>query len=513
MNDDDKAHPGRRSFLKQLGMATAGAAAFGAEAATPKARKDVRRWDATTDLLVMGSGVGGISAAIEGRRAGLATLVLEKFQVPGGSSSLSGGVCYLGGGTALQKALGFHDTVEDMYRYMMAASGLYATEDKIRLYCEGSVAHFDWLVANGVHYAQKFSEEKEISIPDGSLYYCGSELVHPYRELAKPAPRGHVPPSPHLIGGRDLMKALTKSALDLGATLKLRCSAERLIVEGDGRIAGAEVIDENGKRLNIRARRGVVLAAGGFIHNRAMIERFAPELARCSVPWGRAGDLGQGILMGMAVGGATQRMHHGFVILPMYPPETILNGILVNSRGQRFVPEDGYYGLVGHEIAYKLDDGIAYMIVGKAHAFAWKDFRFNVAAEGATIAELEQKLKLPEGALVQTVDYYNRHAKDKRDPLLHKADKYIAPIREAPFVAYDVGLKNTFMPVHTFGGLQTNTDAQVINAWGEAIPGLYATGRTSAGLPVAPYIGSGVSIGDGSFFGRRAGQHAARSKA
>jgi len=503
----------RRSFLKHLGLATAGAASFGAEAATPKPRKEIRRWDATTDLLVMGSGVGGISAAIEGRRGGLDTLVLEKFQVPGGSSSLSGGVCYLGGGTALQKALGFTDTVEDMYRYMMAASGLYASEDKIRLYCEGSVAHFDWLVANGVHYAQKFSVEKEISIPDGSLYYCGSELVHPYRDLARPAPRGHVPPSPHLIGGRDLMKALTKSALDLGATLKLRCSAERLIVENDGSIAGAVVTDENGKTLNIRARRGVVLAAGGFIHNRAMLERFAPELAACSVPWGRAGDLGQGILMGMAVGGATQRMHHGFVILPMYPPEGILNGILVNQRGQRFVPEDGYYGLLGHEIAFKQDGGIAYMIVDKDNAFAWKDFRFNVAAEAPTIAELEGKLKLPEGALAQTVEYYNRHARDKRDPLLHKSEKFLAPLAQAPFTAYDVGLKNSFMPVHTFGGLQTNTDAQVINAWGEAIPGLYATGRTSAGLPVAPYIGSGVSIGDGSFFGRRAGQHAARRKA
>lgn len=511
MSDQDKPDTSRRRFLQQLGMATAGAAAFGAEAATPERRKDVRRWDATTDLLIMGSGAAGISAAIEARRAGIEALVLEKFHVPGGSSSLSGGVCYLGGGTALQKALGFSDTVEDMTRYMMAASGLYAPEDKIRLYCEGSVAHFDWLVANGVHYAQKFSAEKEISIPDGSLYYCGSELVHPFRDLAKPAPRGHVPPSPHLIGGRDLMKALTKSAEALGAKLKLRCSAERLIVESDGSISGA-VVDDNGTRINIRARKGVVLAAGGFIHNRAMVERFAPELAQCSVPWGRAGDLGQGILMGMAVGGAVQRMHHGFVIIPMYPPESILNGILVNARGQRFVPEDGYYGLIGHELAFK-QDGVAWMIVDKTNAFTWKDFRFNVAAEAPTIAELEGKLQLPEGALVQTVEYYNRHAKDQRDPLLHKSGKFLAPLQQAPYVAYDMGLKNTFTPVHTFGGLQTSVDGQVINAWGEPIPGLYANGRTSAGLPVAPYIGSGISIGDGTFFGRRAARHAAGRKA
>jgi len=149
-----------------------------------------------------------------------------------------GGVCYLGGGTALQKALGFSDTEEDMYRYMLSASGLYADEPKIRTYCEGSVAHFDWLVGHGVSYAQKFSAEKEISMPDGSLYYSGSELVYPYRDKAKPAPRGHVPPSPHLIGGRELMRALTDAAEAVGARVKLRTSARRLIVESDGHVVG-----------------------------------------------------------------------------------------------------------------------------------------------------------------------------------------------------------------------------------------------------------------------------------
>lgn len=500
----------RRRVLQGL-AAAAGTVAFGVEAAAPQPRATVRHWDATTDLLVVGSGAGGMSAAIEAQRGGLEVLVLEKFQIPGGSSSISGGVCYLGGGTALQKALGFTDTVDDMYRYMMAASGLYADEPKIRLYCEHSVAHFDWLVAQGVRYAAKFSEEKEISIPDGSLYYCGSEQVHPYRELARPAPRGHVPPSPHLIGGRDLMQALIASAEAAGVKLRLRASAERLIVENDGRIAGA-VVEQGGQRIHVRARRGVVLAAGGFIHNRVMVQRFAPELAQCSVPWGRAGDLGQGILMGVAVGGATLRMHHGFVVIPMYPPESILGGILVNARGQRFVPEDGYYGLIGHEIAFR-QDGKAWMIADRTQAYAWKDFRLNVAAQAPTIAELEGKLALPEGTLLQTVDYYNRHAEQGRDPLLHKAKKYLAPLRQEPFTAYDLSLQNVFAPVHTFGGLQTNLDGQVINAWGEAIPGLYAVGRTSAGLPVAPYIGSGVSIGDATFFGRRAGVHAGRAKA
>lgn len=519
MDDQDapSTDGARRGFLRRLALAGAGAAAaaasFDLSAAAPARRGEVRHWDAGTDVLIVGSGAGGIAAAIEARRAGAEALVLEKYRVPGGSSSLSGGVCYCGGGTALQKALGFDDTAEAMYEYIVAASGLHASPDKAQVYCEQSVAHFDWLVGNGVKYAQKFSDEKEISIPDGSLYYSGNERVWPYRDTIKPAPRGHVPPSPHLIGGRDLMEALTASALKLGATLKVRMSAERLVVESDGSISGAIVSDEAaGRKLAIRARKGVVLAAGGFIHNRAMVERFAPELAQCSAPWGRAGDLGIGIQMGMAAGGAVLRMNQGFVIIPIYPPESIVKGIIVNAQGQRFVPEDGYYGLLGHEIAFH-QNGRAWLIAGHDIAFGWDDFRLPVAATAPSIAELEARLAMPPGALVQTVDYYNGHAQRGEDPLLHKAAKFNAPIAGAPYTAYDLTLPNVFAPVHTFGGLQTNTDAQVIDAWGEPIPGLYAAGRTSAGIPVAPYIGSGISVGDASFFGRRGGRHAALRKA
>lgn len=506
-NDRPQGGSNRRTFLKTLGLAAASAATLGAEAAAPLRRSEIKRWDRETDLLIVGSGAGGVSAAIEARRAGIEALMLEKFHIPGGSSSISGGVCYLGGGTPLQKALGFEDSVEAMLGYMLAASGPYASTDKIQLYCENSLEHFDWLIGNGVHYAQKFSPEKEISIPDGSLYYCGSEKAWPYRDLAKPSPRGHVPPSQHLTGGRELMRVLLASADRLGAKLQLNATAQRLILESDGRVAGAAV-EIDGKTQHIRARRGVVLAAGGFIHNAEMVKQYAPELAECSTPWGRAGDLGIGIRMGISAGGATLRMHHGFVITPMYPPENILKGVAVNAQGLRFASEDGYYGMIGHEIAYK-QNGRAWMIVDQPIAYGWNDFRLPVAAEGNTIAELEQKLKMPEGTLVHTVSYYNQYAAKGQDPLFHKEPQFLGPLTLAPFKAYDLSTRNAFTPAHTFGGLRTNLDAQVLDAWGDAIPGLYASGRTSAGLPVAPYIASGISIGDGTFFGRRAGRHAA----
>ena len=100
-----------------------------------------------------------------------------------------------------------------------------------------------------------------------------------------------------------------------------------------------------------------------------------------------------------------------------------------------------------------------------------------------------------------------------RDPLLGKSAAFLAPLERPPFKAYDLGVEKAFYSVHTFGGLETTLAGEVVNVWGDTIPGLYAAGRTSAGIPAAPYHASGLSIGDSTFFGRRAGAAAAARKA
>src|SRR4030095_10023108 len=110
----------RREFLRALALGGAAGLIEPADAA-PLRTNEVPTWDVTTDLLVVGSGAGGISAALEARSLGLDVLAIERYAVPGGGASLSGGVCYLGGGTALQKSLGFDDTVEEMFKYLVAA--------------------------------------------------------------------------------------------------------------------------------------------------------------------------------------------------------------------------------------------------------------------------------------------------------------------------------------------------------------------------------------------------------
>ena len=468
--------------------------------------RDISQWDLSTDALIVGSGVAGMAAAIEARRAGADTLVLEMQESRGGSSAMSGGVCYLGGGTALQKALGFDDSVEAMLDYIVAASGPHPHLERIQKYCEGAVGHFDWLVANGVPYTQQFQREREFpQETDNSLYYSGCELNHPFRDIAKPAPRGHVPGVPG-HGGWRLMQALNDTAEREGSKVLTAVTGKRLVQADDGRVLGLEVM-RHGKLENIRARKGVVLACGGFIRNHDMVKHYAPEVAAVSTPHASPGDLGLGILMGMGVGAAAIRMHQAMIVLPTYPPERALRGIFVNRRGQRFMAEDYYYGVVGHEVVIH-QGGVAYIITDADHAYPDNHFYPHIA-QANSIRELEQSLDMPDHALQETVAYYNRHATQQADPLFHKHADFIAPIVKPPFHAWRMDASQDFAPILTFGGLLTNTDAQVLHASGDVIPGLYAAGRTANGLPQAPYMASGLSVGDGSFFGRCAGRHLA----
>ena len=134
------------------------------------------------------------------------------------------------------------------------------------------------------------------------------------------------------------------------------------------------------------------------------------------------------------------------------------------------------------------------------------------AGRADTIAELEMQLGLPPETLVHTVNYYNKHAAAGVDPLFHKHPDYLTPLIKPPFVAYDLSTEKAFIAAHTFGGLHTSLHSEVLDACGEPVAGLYAAGRTSWGLPSAPYIASGISVGDCVFFGRQAGRHAAQQR-
>jgi 3-oxo-5alpha-steroid 4-dehydrogenase len=464
--------------------------------------REIATWSDSADVVVVGLGAAGAAVALEASGAGAETLVLERAAVGGGTSAMSGGVLYLGGGTTLQKACGFEDSCEAMYAYLMASCGDAPDEAKVRLYCEGSCEHYAWLVAQGVPFKPVFYDGCSGEPPtDDGLVWSGSERAHPFCEIARPAPRGHVPQLEHQAGPM-LMRALLAAVAASSARVAggQRCTA--LVRDGSG---GAVGVIANGGRA-IRARRGVVLTTGGFIHNDAMLAAYQPLLTRCKFRVGAEGDDGSGIRLGMALGAGTVRMNAASISLPVTQPWGLRRGILVNAQGQRFVNEDAYYGRLG-ELALLSHGGRAWLVVDDA-IFEQPEYPRNVAAVGESPTELARELGLPPGSLEGTLALYNLHAARAEDPLFRKAREYVVPLETPPFGAFDCTTEGSLYAAFTLGGLRTDPDGRVLDPEGRPISGLFAAGRCTSGLSVGGYS-SGISLGDGTFFGRRAGRSAA----
>lgn len=466
---------------------------------------EIERWDDEVDVLVLGLGCAGAATALAAANTGARTLVLERAGGGGGTSSMSGGVLYLGGGTALQAACGFEDSPEEMFKYLMASCGEAPDEAKLSLYCQDSVEHYDWLVEQGVPFKPVFYYGCSGEPPsDDGLVWSGSERAWPYRDLAVPAPRGHVPQMEHQAGPllmQKLMEAVERSPAEVSANHM----ATALVQERDGRIVGVQA-DTFGESRSIRARRGVVLTTGGFIQNDAMLAAHAPRIRRCKFRVGAEGDDGSGIRLGVAAGGATLHMDAASISLPATQPWGLKGGILVNAQGQRFINEDAYYGRLG-EYALFHHEGRAWLVVDDT-VFEKPDYPRELAAVADTPADLERELGLPDGSLQATLSLYNRHAADGHDPLFHKQPDYVAPLVSPPFGAFDCTTENSLYAAFTLGGLQTDVEGRVLDPAGEPISGLFGAGRATSGLAVGGYS-SGLSLGDGTYFGRRAGAAAA----
>jgi len=468
----------------------------------------IERWDDAADVVIAGLGCAGACAALEARAAGADVLVLERETLGGGTSALSGGLIYLGGGTPVQKQCGFEDSPDAMYRYLIEACGPGADAEKVRIFCERSVEHFHWLVAQGVPFRPSFHPESGSEPPtDDGLIFSGSEAAHPFASLARPAPRGHHPRHPGAAGGF-LMQKLLAAVAASGARVTGGARARALVRASDGRIVGVVARTLEGER-RVRARRGVVLTTGGFIQDDAMLERHAPWLLRCKVRIGCPGDDGSGIRLGLAAGAEAIRLDAASISLPYYPPGQLKQGLLVDATGRRFVNEDVYYGRAG-ELALRQHDGQAWLIVDDA-IYARPLGGMKLRATGETIEELERELGFAAGSLQATVADYNRHAADRHDPVLHKAPAYLTPLAQPPFGAFDCRVERAIYAAFTLGGLRTLPTGEALSRTGAAIPGLYAAGRTTSGVCAQGYS-SGLSLGDASLFGRLAGQQAARAR-
>lgn len=481
---------------------------------TPVRADSVTRYDAETDVLVIGFGCAGAAAAFEAAEAGADVLVLERAGAAGGSSALSGGELYLGGGTPVQRACGFEDTADDMFAYLKAALGPGADEEKLRLYCDGSAEHFRWFTDRGLTFEPSLWDAPTwMPTSKDGLMWLG-ENAWPYTTVARPAPRGHRPAT-ESFGGWLVMDKLVAAARGAGARCHTDTLATALIVADDGRIVGVTA-RRYGEDVAYRARKGVVLTTGGFVDNEEMLADHAPHL----LGHGKVSDGlddGGGIRMAAASGAATRRMAVTQLALTALPA-LAARGVLVNGHGQRFINEDVYPGLFS-VAAVRTQPGPYWVIVDEeGYESVPERERWGVLPRFAeeALADLEAELGMPEGALESTVATYNRHAERGDDPYFHKDARWLRPLK-GPFAAIDPRLgfhggdrtgTGTGVSGFTLGGLHTDVDGAVLDHSGRPVAGLFAAGRASSGIHGEGYV-SGTSLGDGTFFGRRAGRTAA----
>lgn len=334
-------------------------------------------------------------------------------------------------------------------------------------------------------------------------------------------------------GGLALIERLMTEARALGARILFRTTALELLRDDQERINGLLVIDPDGQRQRLYAR-NVILASGGFQGNQEMMTRYLGERAARIRPVAPGGyfNKGEGIRMALAAGAAPAGEYGSYHAEPVDPrsfqAEAVVfvypYGVLLNKRGVRFVDEapgtvDAHYDAIGRAIAEQ-PDGMTWGIFDAQieDVPRWKtSVRTDIPAiEADTLAKLFELLGLPATALHSIEAFnaacptapqeFNALVPDHRSTqgLVPAKTHWSRPLIKGPFRAYPIISSVCF----TFGGLKVNNDAQVLDSDGKPLPGLYAAGET-VGLYHQVYPGS-TSVLRGAVFGRLAAQHIAR---
>ncbi len=535
---------------------------------TPLVIDDARgaEWDDAADVVVVGLGAAGVTAALEARERGAEVILLDRFE-GGGATAISGGVYYAGGGTHIQREAGVEDDVDNMFRYLSMEVQDAVSGETLRHFCETSAENVKWLTDRGVPFKGTLCPYKTSYPPNEyHLYYSGNEPFSPYSEHAKPAPRGHRADG-GAFPGANITEPLRQSALREGVRIRLQTRVARLIVDGAGRIVGAEarffpsklwrelhkqlhrletaiakvapalairlralcehIEHEHSATHRIRCRRGLILAAGGFIFNRELVAEHLPEFLP-GLPLGTHGDDGFGIRLGQGVGGKVDQMHRASAWRFLYPPNAFAHGMLVNGNGERFANELWYGAKIG-EAMVEHNRGVATLIIddhlrnlakeqskpGRLQWFQRGAALMNLylnCKKADDVAALAELLGVPCENLQKSLDEYNACAEGRRADRFDKDTGSMRPLRQGPFYAIDcsLGSKRHLCAVMTLGGLAVDEKTgQVLSENGGVVPGLYAAGRNAVGICSRQYV-SGLSIADCVYSGLRAARHLTR---
>lgn len=471
---------------------------------------DVPGWDREVDVVVVGQGVAGTCAALEAHRAGAQTLIVERASGGGGASAMSSGIFYLGGGTAVQQAAGYADDADQMAAFLMASCDPL-DPGATQAFCRDSKAHFDWLETQGVPFERSYFGGKAVFLTDTTcLMWTGNEKAWPYREAARPAPRGHKVAGMGENAGSEGMKPLLQRCIDEAIPAIYDSAVVALVQDADRRVLGVKIRQTTGT-LFVRARRGVIIACGSHNLCKPLLDQYLPLLTETSEPLAIPSNDGAGVRLGISAGAHAVAMDGVIPTASIYPPAQLIKGIIVNRNGERFVAEDVYHGRLANFVMEQPGQKAWLILDEEIFAYPENPFSNHTLVDGwETVAEMEAGLELPPGALVATLSEYNADAERGEDRRFHKHPDWIKPLDKGPFAAFDISFDRSSYLFITLGGIRSDESGRALDLRANIIPGLYVVGASAAHIPrTGKAYASGLSLGPGSYFGRRAGAHAA----
>ena len=444
------------------------------------------------DVVVVGSGGAGLSAAITAAQSGARVVVLEKLAGVGGNTVRSTAL-YNCVDDALQHPLGIYDSEEIFFQETFEGGHEMAKPELVRI------------LTSQADEGMRFLEEQGLQF-DTVIDNC----------LGGAHDRGHYSLA---HAGTDYIEVLQTACDRLGVTIVLETAAKELIVD-DGRVCGVRAVCR-GEKQEYRAARGVVLATGGFGYNVEMRMKYDHTLTGDLLCSNSPGSTGDGILMAQAVGANLIGMEY----IELYPlgdvatgglrnsiPNVINRGIFVNTLGERFIREDAGRDDLSRTILEQ-PDGFIYVITDDDCTVrqSERDYLEGLVLMGEVVRadsldELADALGFERDVLKATVEAYNLAVEKQSDSIFGR-QTLLNALDTPPFYA------NARKPTvhHTLGGVEIDTYARVLSEAGQPIPGLYAAGEVTGGIHGANRLG-GNSFPDIIVFGRIAGLSAAQCR-
>ena len=509
----------RRTFLKGAALTALGAAGASALAGcAPKQTASVlpEKWDQEADIVIVGGGGTGLVAAVEAVEAGASVIVLEKGSAYGGSTAVSSGIV-LAAGTQAQKELTEFkdDNADKLFNFWNQAGEGIADPALVKAMADGAGDCVQWLADHGIVMNTLYPSARVPGVEDQYI-----------------AARLHVNTAGPATGGKFHCDTLYGIATAAGVKVLLDSPVEKLIRDGDKGVVGVQATS-GGTTINVKAKKGVILASGGYDRNTEMARTFSPHqlwALETGVCYCALTNTGDGIRMGMEIGADLAAMG-GFIgmpptnvgMTPTLPGQPEVPGILVNKHGQRFVAESNHYSYVMRlafaqegktawtiwdqktmDLGGTLVSGISYMSADMAQEIA-----DGKVIKADTIQELAAAIDVDPVNLERTINTWNEDMNSTGVDSVFGSEFGLVPMETPPYYATKVIEYN----LGSIGGVRINPSGQVLDVHGEPIPHLYAGGQTAGGHMASFYPSTGTGVMSTVFFGRTAAQNAVKETA